>query len=778
MNIRKVSAILLVIVLLAPLVNAQEKEMSLIAGGPSADSLILPSAVSTDSNGNIYIINEGSNEILSITANHNYRFRFGGFGDSNLVEPAHVLYNRGRIIVSDIGCLKVFDQKGRLKETITKIGDYELVRPMGLSSDSRNRIYVSDPLLGKVIITESDFRFYKVIEENLDQPIQCFLTNSYRYVILDRGLNKGLILSSYLDVINDFGAFNNPLSMVTDGTRRIYVLTDGMIYAFGISGDSRPNWNISPKKPGGLYPSMSLNDETLLLSSKGTGELISVSTSDGKVETLIEHDSSVLCLPSCHAVDENGRIYVSDGINNKIRILDQLGQNLFIIPTERPGRIDVSTNLLSVVECDGGKINMLTREGGELYSLDVADAVDCVFTDEEDLLVLTVAGHIDRYSGSVKERTIIADEDAFDSPIAIDCEKDYIAVAHSDGIVSVLTRLGEFAWSDSIDAKVHDIMLLSPQRVIAITDKGMVLLSQINGIMESFGSSGGPFTAGVKDEPVIDYTDNLDKFTHPVSISQFGDWLYVLDKAGMRLVRYLSSVLMSSPKVKILPEVINFGDVPADSEMELDVVIKNIGGDTLEGSFSIIPDWISVSSKRFNGDDVVIKVKAKTLHFISNMRYREDLVLDTNAGRVSIPCELRVPRSEINQIDITIQIGNRIAKIDDEEINLGVAPYIKNSKTMVPLRFISEAFGGSVDFYNGFIDVTFPKKNIWISIAVGSATVVLDIAGESSFGIINPPPEIKSETTFVPLTFFTDILECEKYWNNDDKSIRLVFIQD
>ncbi len=773
-----ISIIIIILLLLAPPVSAQEKESSLVIGGPYSDDLILPSAISTDSNGNLFIINEGTNEILSLTSDLKYRFRFGGYGDSNLDEPAHILYSKGRIIVSDVGCLHVFDQKGRLKETITQIGEDELIRPMGLSTDSRNRIYISDPSLGKVIITENDLKPYKVIEHELDQPLQCFVTSSHRYIILDKGLGKGLILSSYFDVVDDFGSFDNPLSMVTDGSRRIYVLSSNMVYTFGIGGDTRPNWNISPKKPGGIYPSMLLKNDILTLCSRETHEMVSVDTSNGDVETLIDYNPNSFYLPSCHAVDENGRVYVSDRINSKIRVVNQLGQSLFSIPAENPGRIDVSTNLISVLNGDSGKVDILTREGGELYSMDDATAVDCVYSDQEDLFVLTSTGCIDSYSGSVKERKIVGDESFFDSPIAIDYENDYIAVAYNETTLSILTRLGEFSWTKEIDTKINDVMLLSPQRVVVVTDQGMFLVSQINGIMESFGSSGGPFTAGIKEESTINYLDNLDSFTHPVSISQFGDWLYVLDEAGMRLARYTKSVLMSPPQVKILPKVVNFGDVPADSEMELDIVIKNIGGGTLEGTFSIVPDWITVSSKRFKGDDVVLKIKAKTLHFISNMRYRENLLLETNAGRVSIPCELRVPRSEVSQIDIIIQIGNRTARIDDGEVDLGVAPYINNGKTMIPLRFISEAFGGSVDYYNGFIDVTFPKKDIWISIEVNSENVILDFSGESTFGTINPPPEIKSGTTFVPLSFFTDMLECESYWNHNDKSIRLVYIQE
>ncbi|MHB8108179.1 MAG: copper amine oxidase N-terminal domain-containing protein, partial [Candidatus Cryosericum sp.] len=45
---------------------------------------------------------------------------------------------------------------------------------------------------------------------------------------------------------------------------------------------------------------------------------------------------------------------------------------------------------------------------------------------------------------------------------------------------------------------------------------------------------------------------------------------------------------------------------------------------------------------------------------------------------------------------IGLQIGNKTTVINGNIIALEAAPYIKNSRTMVPLRVISESFGGDV----------------------------------------------------------------------------------
>jgi hypothetical protein len=45
---------------------------------------------------------------------------------------------------------------------------------------------------------------------------------------------------------------------------------------------------------------------------------------------------------------------------------------------------------------------------------------------------------------------------------------------------------------------------------------------------------------------------------------------------------------------------------------------------------------------------------------------------------------------------VGLQIGNATAVVDGTIISLPAAPYIKNGRTMVPLRLVSEAFGGNV----------------------------------------------------------------------------------
>lgn len=47
---------------------------------------------------------------------------------------------------------------------------------------------------------------------------------------------------------------------------------------------------------------------------------------------------------------------------------------------------------------------------------------------------------------------------------------------------------------------------------------------------------------------------------------------------------------------------------------------------------------------------------------------------------------------------VTLTLGRRTARVGDREVTLDVAPYARAGRTMIPLRFVSEAFGAAVSW--------------------------------------------------------------------------------
>ncbi len=62
-----------------------------------------------------------------------------------------------------------------------------------------------------------------------------------------------------------------------------------------------------------------------------------------------------------------------------------------------------------------------------------------------------------------------------------------------------------------------------------------------------------------------------------------------------------------------------------------------------------------------------------------------------------------------NGSTLVLNIGENVATKDGETIRLDALPYVEQGRIMVPLRFISEAFGLVVDYKDGKINIDFPN---------------------------------------------------------------------
>ena len=117
---------------------------------------------------------------------------------------------------------------------------------------------------------------------------------------------------------------------------------------------------------------------------------------------------------------------------------------------------------------------------------------------------------------------------------------------------------------------------------------------------------------------------------------------------------------------------------------------------------------------------------------------------------------------------ITPVFANNISiYINNSKIETPDAPYIKDSRTLVPIRVISENLGVEVGWNNTTREISLKKdgnetilplgKNLYIQNGEQKAT---DIA-----------PEIKNSRTFVPLRLIAELYGKQVNWDNTSKSV-------
>jgi hypothetical protein len=120
---------------------------------------------------------------------------------------------------------------------------------------------------------------------------------------------------------------------------------------------------------------------------------------------------------------------------------------------------------------------------------------------------------------------------------------------------------------------------------------------------------------------------------------------------------------------------------------------------------------------------------------------------------------------------IKLQIGNKVALINDIAVALTGAPVIKLGRTYVPLRFVSEAFGATVSWDPVFqlIDITLGSYSIRLQIGVNFASV------NGKKVSLDAAPLLNNGTTIVPVRFVSEILGSDVAWDDSTKTVTVIY---
>jgi hypothetical protein len=129
---------------------------------------------------------------------------------------------------------------------------------------------------------------------------------------------------------------------------------------------------------------------------------------------------------------------------------------------------------------------------------------------------------------------------------------------------------------------------------------------------------------------------------------------------------------------------------------------------------------------------------------------------------------------EAKPIEIILTVGKNEIVINGEKSLIDAAPYIKNGRTLVPIRFISEAFGAKVDWNNATREVTIKLLDKTIILKIGSPYAIINgkqtLIDKDNLKVV---PEITNGRTFVPIRFISETFGAKVEWNNETRQIRI-----
>ena len=131
---------------------------------------------------------------------------------------------------------------------------------------------------------------------------------------------------------------------------------------------------------------------------------------------------------------------------------------------------------------------------------------------------------------------------------------------------------------------------------------------------------------------------------------------------------------------------------------------------------------------------------------------------------------------EKNEIVIILQIGKTIFTVNGVTQNLDSPPIIKNGRTLLPIRAIVEALGGTVSWDPSSKKVTVSLGSNTIELWIGKPTAKVngtDTPIDSSNSKV--VPEIINSRTMLPLRFVAESLGCQVQWDGTTQTITVTY---
>lgn len=111
--------------------------------------------------------------------------------------------------------------------------------------------------------------------------------------------------------------------------------------------------------------------------------------------------------------------------------------------------------------------------------------------------------------------------------------------------------------------------------------------------------------------------------------------------------------------------------------------------------------------------------------------------------------------------EIKVIIGQTTAYIDGKPTLLDAAPVIINGRTMVPVKFIGEAFGARFSWDEKLRRVTYDLEGRMIELFIGKTEVKVN--GKAA--VLDAAPVIVNGRTLVPVRFLGSYMEASFDWD-------------
>jgi len=233
---------------------------------------------------------------------------------------------------------------------------------------------------------------------------------------------------------------------------------------------------------------------------------------------------------------------------------------------------------------------------------------------------------------------------------------------------------------------------------------------------------------------------------------------------------------LSEPTAAVAPEALNLGSIPVNQARSTTFAIMNLGAGSLDWRIESVPGYVAVTPQTGSGNaTVTVRVEGDSL---GKGPYQSLLKVVTSGGDQVLTLHFSV--ADAAPVRIALTVAKTTATVGGVTVKLDAAPYIDKAsgRTMVPMRFIGEAFGATVTWdaptRRVFVETkgSLNHKPLLMIMTIGSKkatangkAVTLDVA-----------PAIVAGRTFVPLRVISETLGAQVSWSGATRMVSIEYM--
>ncbi|MHC1678915.1 MAG: stalk domain-containing protein [Candidatus Cryosericum sp.] len=124
-----------------------------------------------------------------------------------------------------------------------------------------------------------------------------------------------------------------------------------------------------------------------------------------------------------------------------------------------------------------------------------------------------------------------------------------------------------------------------------------------------------------------------------------------------------------------------------------------------------------------------------------------------------------------NKTVLVLTIGADIVSVNGKATSIDAAPEIVASRTFVPMRFIAESFGATVEWLPETQGITITLGDTTIGLQIGNSTAVID----GTIVSLSAAPYIKNGRTMVPLRVISEAFGGDVVWEPVTRTITITY---